>query len=96
MDYPAFPGGQPYRDAFSHRMLTYGATIHFIVPELDAGDQIIHQDTFTVPPGTPLEQIQRIGETDHEPLCLVEGLRRVLEGEVELRFHKVVPIARGC
>src|SRR5262249_26423720 len=45
---PAFPGAQPYRDAFSRRMLTYGATVHFIVPELDAGEQIIHQDTFTV------------------------------------------------
>jgi formyltetrahydrofolate deformylase len=87
---PAFPGAQPYRDAYGHRMLTYGATIHFIVPELDAGDQIIHQDTFTVPPGTSLEQIVRIGETDHEPACLVEGLRRVLSREVELHFHKVV------
>src|SRR6266851_2884568 len=90
---PAFPGAQPYRDAYGHRMLTYGATIHFIVPELDAGDQIIHQDTFTVAPGTPLEQIVRIGETDHEPTCLVEGLRRVLDREVELHFHKVVPLA---
>jgi formyltetrahydrofolate deformylase len=63
------------------------------VPELDAGDQIIHQDTFTVAPGTPLEQIVRIGETDHEPTCLVEGLRRVLDREVELHFHKVVPLA---
>jgi formyltetrahydrofolate deformylase len=90
---PAFPGAQPYRDAYSHRMLTYGATVHFIVPELDAGDQIIHQDTFTVAPGTPLAQIVRIGETDHEPNCLVEGLRRVLDREVELHFHKVV--ARG-
>jgi formyltetrahydrofolate deformylase len=90
---PAFPGAQPYRDAFSHRMLTYGATVHFIVPELDAGDQIIHQDTFTVVPGTPLEQIVRIGESDHEPTCLVEGLRRVLDREVELHFHKVVPAA---
>jgi formyltetrahydrofolate deformylase len=88
---PAFPGAQPYRDAYSHRMLTYGATVHFIVPELDAGDQIIHQDTFTVAPGTALEQIVRIGETDHEPACLVEGLRRVLDREVELHFHKVVP-----
>src|SRR5262249_37480160 len=69
---PAFPGAQPYRDAFSHRMLTYGATVHFIVPELDAGDQIIHQDTFTVAHGTPLAQIVRIGESDHEPSCLVE------------------------
>ncbi len=92
---PAFPGAQPYRDAYGHRMLTYGATVHFIVPELDAGDQIIHQDTFTVAPGTSLEQIVRIGETDHEPACLVEGLRRVVEREVELRFHKVVAV-RGA
>jgi len=89
---PAFPGAQPYRDAHGHRMLTYGATVHFIVPELDAGDQIIHQDTFTVPPGTPLEQIVRIGESDHEPACLVEGLRRVLDREVELHFHKVIAV----
>src|SRR5579884_2796375 len=91
---PAFPGAQPYRDAFSHRMLTYGATVHFIVPELDAGDQIIHQDTFTVLPGTPLDQIVRIGESDHEPTCLVEGLRRVIDQEVKLHFHKVVPVAK--
>ena len=92
---PAFPGARPYHDAYSHRMLTYGATVHFIVPELDAGDQIIHQDTFTVPPGTPLEQVLHIGQTDHEPACLVEGLRRVLDREVALHFHKViVPGAR--
>jgi formyltetrahydrofolate deformylase len=42
-------------------MLTYGATVHFIVPELDAGEQIIHQDTFTAPPGTPLAEIVRRG-----------------------------------
>jgi formyltetrahydrofolate deformylase len=87
---PAFPGAQPYRDAFGHRMLTYGATVHFIVPELDAGDQIIHQDTFTVAHGTPFDEIVRIGETDHEPACLVEGLRRVIDREVELHFHRVV------
>jgi formyltetrahydrofolate deformylase len=92
---PAFPGAQPYRDAYSRRMLTYGATVHFIVPELDAGDQTIHQDTFTVAPGTPLEHIVRVGETDHEPTCLVEGLRRVLDREVELHFHKVVPAAKA-
>ncbi|MEM7231010.1 MAG: formyltransferase family protein [Planctomycetota bacterium] len=87
---PSFPGAHPYRDAFGHRMLTYGATVHFIVPELDAGEQIIHQDTFTVAPGTPLQEIVRTGQTDHEPACLVEGLRRVFDREVELRFHRVV------
>jgi formyltetrahydrofolate deformylase len=92
---PAFPGPQPYRDAYSHRMLTYGSTVHFIVPELDAGNQIIHQDTFTVAHGTSLEEIIHIGETDHEPACLVEGLRRVVDREVELHFSKVVPVPRS-
>lgn len=87
---PPFPGFRPYEDAYSHNMLTYGATIHFIVPELDAGNQIIHQGTFTVFPGTSLEEIKRQGETDHEPVCAVEGLRRVFDREVELHFHRVV------
>ncbi len=87
---PAFPGAQPYHDAYNRRMLTYGATVHFIVPELDAGGQIIHQDTFTVAPGATLKEIVRLGETDLEPTCLVEGLRRVLDREVELHFHRVV------
>jgi formyltetrahydrofolate deformylase len=87
---PPFPGFRPYQDAFEHRMLTYGATIHFIVPELDAGNQTIHQATFTVTPGTSLQEIIRIGESDHEPTCLVEGLRRVVDREVELHFHRVV------
>ena len=89
---PPFPGFRPYHDAFAHHMLTYGATAHFIVPELDAGNQIIHQDTFTVTPGTPLEEIVRTGETVNEPRCLSEGVRRVVDREVELHFHRVVRV----
>lgn len=87
---PPFPGFRPYEDAYEHRMLTYGATVHFIVPELDAGNQIIHQSTFTVFPGTSLDSIKRQGESDNEPSCLVEGVRRVVDREVELHFHRVV------
>jgi formyltetrahydrofolate deformylase len=91
---PPFPGARPYHDAYQHRMLTYGATAHSIIPELDAGNQIIHQSTFTVSPGTSLEEILRIGQSDNEPVCLVEGLRRVVDREVELHFHRVVRITR--
>jgi formyltetrahydrofolate deformylase len=87
---PPFPGFRPYEDAFQHHMLCFGATVHFIVPELDAGNQIIHQSSFNVRPGTPLEDIKRQGETDHEPNCLVEGVRRVVDREVELHFHRIV------
>ncbi|MGD9645915.1 MAG: formyltransferase family protein, partial [Pirellulales bacterium] len=75
---PSFPGMRPYEDAYRSRMLTYGATCHFIVPELDAGNQIIHQATFTVPPGTKLPDVVRRGQEDNEPHCLVEGVRRVV------------------
>ena len=87
---PSFPGPRPYHDAFAGRMLTYGATCHFIVPELDAGNQMIFQSTFTVPPGMKLDDIIRIGQEDNEPRCLVEGVRRVVDREIKLHFHRVV------
>ncbi len=87
---PSFPGIRPYHEAYASRMLTYGATCHFIVPELDAGNQIIYQSTYTVPPGVKLDDIIRRGQEDNEPHCLVEGVRRVVEGEVQLHFHRVV------
>jgi formyltetrahydrofolate deformylase len=87
---PSFPGLRPYHDAYAGRMLTYGCTCHFIIPELDAGNQIIHQSTFTVPPGTRLDEIIRIGQEDNEPRCLAEGVRRVVSREIRLHFHRVV------
>jgi formyltetrahydrofolate deformylase len=90
---PGFPGMRPYHEAYASRMLSFGATCHFIVPELDAGNQIINQETFTVPPGVKLDDILRRGQEDNEPRCLVEGVRRVVSREVQLHFHRVV--ARG-
>ncbi|MCA9228134.1 MAG: formyltetrahydrofolate deformylase, partial [Planctomycetales bacterium] len=87
---PSFPGLRPYHDAYAGRMLTFGATCHFIVPELDAGNQIINQSTYTVPPGIKLDDVIRIGQEDNEPRCLVEGVRRVVSREVQLHFHRVV------
>jgi formyltetrahydrofolate deformylase len=87
---PSFPGIRPYHAAYASRMLTYGATCHFIVPDLDAGNQIIYQSTFTAPLGMRLEEIIRRGQEDNEPHCVVEGVRRVVTGEVRLHFHRVV------
>jgi formyltetrahydrofolate deformylase len=86
---PGFPGFRPYHDAYNSRMLTFGATCHFIIPELDAGNQTINQRTFSVAPGTPLAELIEQGETENEPACLVEGVRRVVDREVCLHFHRV-------
>jgi formyltetrahydrofolate deformylase len=37
-----------------------------------------------------LAEIERIGQEQNEPQCLVEGVRRVVSGEVQLHFHRVV------
>ena len=87
---PGFPGFRPYHDAFAGRMLTFGATCHFIIPELDAGNQTINQRTFSVSPGTKLEDIIEQGQEENEPRCLVEGLRRVVAREVKLHFHRII------
>ncbi|MAT69030.1 MAG: formyltetrahydrofolate deformylase [Planctomycetaceae bacterium] len=92
---PSFPGLRPYHDAYAARMLTYGATCHFIVPELDAGNQIICQTAFSVAPGTPRDEIIRRGQQQNEPACLVEGVRRATAGEVELHFNRVVATPRA-
>ena len=92
---PSFPGMRPYHDAYASRMLTYGATCHFIVPELDAGNQIINQTAFTIQPGATLEDIVRRGQEDNEPACLVEGVRRVVDGEVRLHYNRVVAHERS-
>ena len=87
---PSFPGMHPYHSAYRDNMLVYGATCHFIVPELDAGNQIIYQSTFEVAAGTTLAQVLEEGQKKNEPHCLVEGVRRVLERKVQLHFHRVV------
>jgi len=87
---PSFRGLRPYHDAYAARMLTFGATCHFIVPELDAGNQTINQTTFSVPPGTKLEEVIAVGQSHNEPSCLVEGVRRVCAREVQLHFHRVI------
>ena len=87
---PSFPGMRPYHEAFASRMLTFGATCHFIVPELDAGNQIIYQSTFAARHGMKLDEIIQRGQEDNEPHCLVEGVRRVVDREVQLHFHRVV------
>lgn len=92
---PSFPGLRPYHDAYASRMLTYGATCHYVVPDLDAGNQIIYQSTFTVPPGVKLAEVIRQGQEDNEPRCLVEGVRRVVDREVDLHFHRVVARTGG-
>ena len=92
---PPYPGATPYSDAYAHNMLTYGATAHFIIPELDAGNQIIHQTSFTVEPGTSKKEIIQLGQSQNEPECLTAALTKLFSGKVALHFHKVARVSNA-
>jgi len=50
-------------------------------------DPIIHDVTGR---GANIAEIQMYDHDDNEPRCLAEGVRRVVAGEVQLHFHRVV------
>ena len=74
---PSFPGMKPYHDAYAAGCSPTAARATSSCRSSTRGNQIIYQSTFLVPPGMPLEEIIRRGQSDNEPHCLVEGVRRV-------------------
>ena len=57
---PAFPGADPYRQAFSRGVKIIGATAHYVTEELDAGP-IIDQEVRTISHRDSLTDLRRKG-----------------------------------
>jgi phosphoribosylglycinamide formyltransferase-1 len=75
---PAFKGLDTHARALAAGAKTHGATVHFVVPELDSGP-IIAQEIVPVLPGdTPESLAARVLEAEHRIYPL--ALKRVVEG----------------
>lgn len=75
---PLFPGLDPHGQAIRAGAKTSGATVHFVIPETDAGP-IIAQDSVPVfPDDTPDALAARVLEVEHRIYPL--ALKRVAEG----------------
>lgn len=75
---PAFKGLYTHERALAAGATQHGATVHFVVPELDAGP-IIEQECVPVLPGdTPDSLAARVLEVEHRIYPL--ALRRLAEG----------------
>lgn len=75
---PLFPGLDPHGQAIRAGAKTSGATVHFVIPETDAGP-IIAQESISVLPGdTPDTLAARVLEVEHRIYPL--ALKRVAEG----------------
>src|SRR5712675_1001485 len=82
---PSFPGLDPHRQALNAGVKISGATVHFVIPETDAGP-IVMQGAVPVRDDDTVETLSaRILEVEHriypEALRLLAGGRLKLEGE---------------
>lgn len=80
---PQFPGAHAIRDAFEAKVRETGVTVHFVIPEVDAGP-IILQRKLVIEPRDTLETLEaKIHALEYE--LYPEALRVVLSGKVRYR-----------
>lgn len=85
---PAFPGAQPYHQAFSRGVKIIGATAHFVTETLDEGP-IIEQSVCRVSHRDTIAQMIRKGR-DMETKALSDALYLYLEHRVLVYDNKTI------
>jgi len=79
---PSFPGLDPHGQALRAGVKISGATVHFVIPETDAGP-ILMQGAVTVADGDTAETLsERILQVEHR--IYPEALRLVATGQIRL------------
>jgi phosphoribosylglycinamide formyltransferase-1 len=76
---PAFKGLQTHERALAEGATTHGATVHFVVPEMDSGPVIIQGSVPVLPGDTPDKLAARVLEVEHR--IYPEALRRIAAGD---------------
>jgi phosphoribosylglycinamide formyltransferase 1 len=84
---PLFRGTQTHRRALEEGVLVHGCTVHFVVPELDAGP-IIAQAAVPVVPGDTEESLAaRVIAQEH--VLYPQALRMICDGTARLENGRV-------
>ncbi len=85
---PLFRGTHTHRRALEEGVLVHGCTVHFVVPELDAGP-IVAQAAVPVVPGDTEESLAaRILVQEH--MLYPQALRMICDGTARLEGGRVV------
>ncbi|MBM6580138.1 phosphoribosylglycinamide formyltransferase [Microvirga sp. BT689] len=85
---PLYRGTQTHRRALEDGVLVHGCTVHFVVPELDAGP-IISQAAVPVVPGDTQESLAaRVVVQEHR--LYPQALRMICDGTARLENGRVV------
>jgi phosphoribosylglycinamide formyltransferase-1 len=85
---PLFRGTHTHERALAEGVLVHGCTVHFVVPELEAGP-IVAQAAVPVVPGETAESLAaRVLEQEHR--IYPEALRMICAGKARLEAGRVV------
>jgi phosphoribosylglycinamide formyltransferase-1 len=80
---PAFRGLDTHARAIAAGATTHGATVHFVVPEMDAGPIIAQAAVPVLPGDTPESLAARVLTVEHE--IYPAALRALAEGRVQIK-----------
>ena len=79
---PSFPGLEPQAQALRAGVKVSGATVHFVIPETDAGPIVMQGVVSVADDDTPQTLAARILIVEH--LIYPEALKRLAEGRIRL------------
>jgi phosphoribosylglycinamide formyltransferase 1 len=85
---PLFRGTQTHRRALEEGVLVHGCTVHFVVPELDAGPIVAQAAVPVVPDDTEESLAARVLEQEHK--LYPQALRMICSGFARLDGGRVV------
>ncbi len=89
---PLYRGTQTHRRALADGVLVHGCTVHFVVPELDAGPIIAQAVVPVVPEDTEESLATRVIVQEHR--LYPQALRMICDGTARLENGRVV-FSRG-
>ena len=84
---PLFRGTHTHERALAEGVLVHGCTVHFVVPELDAGPILAQAAVPVLPDDTPDRLAARVLAQEH--VLYPDALRRVAAGEAVLADARV-------
>jgi len=88
---PAFPGLEAQRQAWEWGVKVAGCTVHFVVPEVDAGPIVLQAAVPVLGHDTPETLAARILEQEHR--IYVQAIRLYAEGRLRIEGRRVKILA---
>ncbi len=87
---PAFKGTDTHRHALLAKAETHGATVHFVVPELDSGPIVMQAEVPVLPDDTEEKLAARVLKVEHR--IYPAALKLLASGKIRIDGDRVVAI----